>query len=52
VRSGLEETMVKAFAEISDRMISDPRIDTLRTAAFSIAIDKVARSYLELGVFP
>jgi glutamate dehydrogenase (NAD(P)+) len=52
VRSGLEETMVNAFAEISERMISDPRIDTLRTSAFSIAIEKVARSYLELGVFP
>jgi glutamate dehydrogenase (NAD(P)+) len=52
VRSGLEETMVNAFDEISERMIRDSRIDTLRTAAFAIAIEKVARSYLELGVFP
>ena len=52
VYSGLEETMSLAFAEIAEKMLSDERIDTMRTAAFSIAIEKVARSYLELGVFP
>ncbi|HET9234747.1 MAG TPA: Glu/Leu/Phe/Val dehydrogenase, partial [Candidatus Eisenbacteria bacterium] len=52
VYSGLEETMVTAFQEIAEKMTSDRRVDTLRTAAFAIAIDKVARSYLELGVFP
>ena len=52
VYSGLEETMVTAFQEISDIMLSDKRIDAMRTAAFMIAIEKVARSYLELGVFP
>jgi glutamate dehydrogenase (NAD(P)+) len=52
VYSGLEETMVVAFHEIADKMLSDDRIDTLRTAAFAIAIEKVARAYLELGVFP
>jgi glutamate dehydrogenase (NAD(P)+) len=52
VYSGLEETMVTAFQEIAGKMESDRRVDTLRTAAFAIAIEKVARAYLELGVFP
>jgi glutamate dehydrogenase (NAD(P)+) len=52
VFSGLEETMVVAFREIAEKMIEDPRIDTLRTSAFAIAIQKVAMAYLELGVFP
>ena len=52
VYSGLEETMTTAFKEISDIMLSNKRIDSMRTAAFMIAIEKVARSYLELGVFP
>jgi len=52
VYSGLEETMVTAFQEIAKKIESDRRVDTLRTAAFAIAIEKVARAYLELGVFP
>jgi glutamate dehydrogenase (NAD(P)+) len=52
VYSGLEETMATAFGEIAETMIRDDRIDTMRTAAFAIAIEKVALSYLELGVFP
>jgi len=52
VYSGLEETMSTAFNEIAEAMLTDDRIDTMRTAAFMIAIGKVARSYLELGVFP
>jgi glutamate dehydrogenase (NAD(P)+) len=52
VYSGLEETMVVAFDQIVERMFHDDRIDTLRTSAFSVAIEKVAQSYLELGVFP
>jgi glutamate dehydrogenase (NAD(P)+) len=52
VYSGLEETMAVAFEEITNRFFRDERITTLRTAAFSLAIDKVARTYLELGIFP
>ena len=29
-----------------------PALGDLRAAAFRTAIDKIARSYLELGVFP
>lgn len=50
VRSGLEDTMVVAFHEMREQAA---RLETdLRTAAFALAIDKVARVYLERGLFP
>ena len=52
VNSGLEETMIMAYHEI--REIKKQHADTidLRTAAFIDAIHKVARAYLERGIFP
>lgn len=52
VNSGLEDTMISAYNEI--REIKKQRGDKmdLRTAAFISAINKIARSYLELGIFP
>lgn len=52
VNSGLEETMITAYNEIREiKKQHGDKID-LRTAAFISAIDKVARSYMELGIFP
>jgi glutamate dehydrogenase (NAD(P)+) len=52
VHSGLEETMVSATREIMDIWISNPSIPDMRTAAYVSAINKVAISYVELGIFP
>ena len=52
VNSGLEETMVVAYQELHQIWKSDPRIQTLRTAAFVSAINKIALAYQELGIFP
>ena len=52
VNSGLEETMVVAYQSIRERLMTQPQLQDLRTAAFLTAIDKIARSYLDLGVFP
>jgi glutamate dehydrogenase (NAD(P)+) len=52
VRSGLEETMVEAYREISEIERRSRRIPDLRTAAYVSAIQKVGQAYLELGVFP
>ena len=52
VNSGLEDTMIQAYNEIREIRKREPKIADLRTAAFVNAINKVARSYLELGVFP
>jgi glutamate dehydrogenase (NAD(P)+) len=52
VNSGLEETMIVAYHQIRDQLMREPKLGDLRAAAFLTAIDKVARSYMELGVFP
>lgn len=52
VRSGLEETMITATKEIMDIWHADPNIPDMRTAAYVCAINKVATSYAELGIFP
>jgi glutamate dehydrogenase (NAD(P)+) len=52
VRSGLEATMIDSFAEMKAAMRNDPTIKDLRTAAYVVAIGKVAKSYQELGIFP
>ena len=52
VNSGLEETMIAAFHQIRGVQTANPKTGDLRTAAFVLAIDKIAVSYGELGVFP
>lgn len=52
VRSGLEDTMIKATNEILECWKQNPGIPDMRTAAFVVAINKVGNSYLELGIFP
>lgn len=52
VRSGLEETMITATREIIELWQTSPDIPDMRTAAYVVAINKVATSYAELGIFP
>ncbi len=52
VHSGLEETMITATREIMEIWLSNPTIPDMRTAAYVNAINKVATSYGELGIFP
>ena len=52
VYSGLEETMITATHEIMNTWNSNPKIPDMRTAAYVVAINKVATSYSELGIFP
>lgn len=52
VHSGLEETMITATREIMDIWKANPAIPDMRTAAYVNAINKVATSYNELGIFP
>jgi glutamate dehydrogenase (NAD(P)+) len=51
VNSGLEETMITAFHQIRQIKTEDKAPD-FRTAAFMNAINKIAVSYMELGIFP
>ncbi len=52
VHSGLEETMISATREIMHVWNNNPAIPDMRTAAYVSAINKVATSYVELGIFP
>ena len=52
MNSGLEETMINAYNGLRDTRKQHPEVPDLRTAAFLTAIHKVARSYMELGIFP
>ena len=52
IHSGLEETMVSATREIMELWENNPAIPDMRTAAYVSAINKVATSYAELGIFP
>jgi glutamate dehydrogenase (NAD(P)+) len=52
VYSGLEETMISATREIMNEWHNNPELPDMRTAAFVVAINKVATTYVELGIFP
>jgi glutamate dehydrogenase (NAD(P)+) len=50
VNSGLEDTMAFAYDEI--RVIREEKGIDMRTAAFVSAINKIAKSYADMGIFP
>ncbi|MEJ2591523.1 MAG: Glu/Leu/Phe/Val dehydrogenase [Candidatus Thiodiazotropha sp.] len=50
VRSGLDDSMRQAMQEIIDVRHRKPEIEDYRTAAYVIALQKLVRSYLDLGV--
>jgi len=52
VNSGLEDTMIHSYHEIRETLKNKPATQTLRTAAFVNSIDKIAVSYMNLGVWP
>jgi len=52
VNSGLEETMVSAYRDIRDVHKEKAPTESMRVAAFIIAIQKVALAYEQLGIFP
>jgi glutamate dehydrogenase (NAD(P)+) len=52
VNSGLEETMIGAYHPIRKEWKERRGQVDLRTAALIVAIDKVALSYEQLGIFP
>jgi glutamate dehydrogenase (NAD(P)+) len=52
VNSGLEETMIGAYHPIRKEWKERKGAVDMRTAAMIVAIDKVALSYEQLGIFP
>lgn len=52
VNSGLEDTMTRSYHEIREIKMSNAKIGSLRTAAFIGAVDKIAVSYMNMGIWP
>jgi glutamate dehydrogenase (NAD(P)+) len=52
VYSGLEDTMISSYHAIREELHNGKGVPDLRTAAFVVAIKKIAQSYNSLGVFP
>lgn len=52
VVSGLEDTMVTAYHDIRDIKMNGKKIESLRTASYVGAINKIATSYMNLGIWP
>lgn len=52
VNSGLEDTMIVAYNQIRETQKQHGAEVDLRTASFINAINKIATSYMELGIFP
>jgi glutamate dehydrogenase (NAD(P)+) len=52
VRSGLEDTMIESFDKIYEIYKRSRKIEDLRTAAYVMALDSIAVSYQEMGIFP
>ncbi|MEJ2610855.1 MAG: Glu/Leu/Phe/Val dehydrogenase [Candidatus Thiodiazotropha sp.] len=50
VRSGLDDSMRQAMQEIIAIRKRKPEIEDYRTAAYIIALQKLARSYIDIGV--
>ena len=50
VRSGLDDTMRLAYQEVSAVFHNQPDVDDFRTAAFIVALQKITRTHLEMGV--
>lgn len=50
VRSGLDDTMRLAYQEISNVFHDNSKIKDFRTAGFVIALQKIARTYLDMGI--
>jgi glutamate dehydrogenase (NAD(P)+) len=52
VNSGLEDTMIRSYHEIRGIKMENPKINDLRTAAFVGSINKIAISYMNMGIWP
>ncbi len=51
VRSGLDDTMRHAYQEIREIYLNNEKIRDYRTAAYVLAVTKIARSYTDIGIY-
>jgi glutamate dehydrogenase (NAD(P)+) len=51
VRSGLDDTMRNSYQQLKEVYDSNDKIKDFRTAAYVVAIQKLVRSYIDIGVY-
>ncbi len=51
VRSGLDDSMRTAYQQIRETKLTNDRVHDFRTAAYVIAVQKIARAYMDLGIY-
>ena len=51
VRSGLDDTMCLAYQQIREARERNHKVTDYRTAAYVISLEKIARTYLDSGIF-
>jgi glutamate dehydrogenase (NAD(P)+) len=51
VRSGLDDTMRLAYQQIREVWRGNPKVTDLRTAAYVVAVEKISRSYIDIGIY-
>lgn len=52
INNALNETMCQAFDEIKTKRVKHKGALTYREAAYKIGIEKIANTYIEMGIFP
>jgi glutamate dehydrogenase (NAD(P)+) len=51
VRSGLYDTMRQGYCELRNVLVNNDQVTDYRTAGYVVSIEKIARTYLDLGVY-
>ena len=52
INNALNETMTQAFGELSEKRNSTGKYISYRQAAYRLGIEKIANTYIEMGLFP
>ena len=52
INNALNETMVQAFHELSEKRNSTGKYISYRQSAYRLGIEKIANTYIEMGLFP
>jgi len=50
IRSGLDDMMIDGFQEVKKEFLGNKKIPDFRTAAYKVAIEKIAMSYDSIGL--
>ncbi len=51
VRSGLDDTMRNSYQQLKEVMDNNDKVTDYRTASYVVAINKIVRSYIDIGVY-